>query len=427
MERVDRVRTESSYNRDSVVGLAKLRAHYFYCCIPQLLKFGGFGSRGRMAFLDVVAARLNLQYVLETTEAIVVATMPHLFGEAQVSFMTFLREEWWPVFQVLASGPYTTFGLNQSERNEFFSHHVVRPWTQQSHVYTPPTNGKFLDLEQRRMYTIYKQVQSGQHQILFGKHQRYYTHEEELASVFLPRDETVTFNNHLAITKNLIEYLAHPYEQLLRNKKVDELDAALQMQADLDYVVNHEDMVDGVNRAIEDVASLPTFEERAARAEQLQKVCIMARVRLRLSAEQVRLTTTARHEHEHMVLQVYDLIDEASRCLEQDDVERAYELVKAVQVYLPHVPRRSDNAQRLIIPCLVLPQVTQGEQQYYSGRTGTGGPLDVAVGIDSDSAITATTNRNYCVRINTGSSFLHNASVTGVGGEVCRRSVVWVP
>ena len=125
------------------------------------------------------------------------------------------------------------------------------------------------------------------------------------------------------------------------------------MQADLNYVVNHEDMVDGVNRAIEDVASLPTFEERAARAEQLQKVCIMARVRLRLSAEQVRLTTTARHEHEHMVLQVYDLIDEASSCLEQDDVERAYELVKAVQVYLPHVPRRSDNAQKLIIPCLV--------------------------------------------------------------------------
>ena len=175
-----------------------------------------------------------------------------------------------------------------------------------------------------------------------------------------------------------------------------------------------------MNRALEDVASLPTFEERAARAEQLQKVCIMARVRLRLSAEQVRLTTTARHEHEHMVLQVYDLIDEASRCLEQDDVERAYELVKAVQVYLPHVPRRSDNAQRLIIPCMVLPQVTHKEQQYYLGRTGTGGPLDVAVGIDSDSAITATTNRNDCVRINTGSSFLHNASVTGVGGGVSK-------
>ena len=75
-------------------------------------------------------------------------------------------------------------------------------------------------------------------------------------------------------------------------------------------------MTDGVNRALEDVASLPTFEERAARREQLQRVCIMARVRLRLSAEQVRQTTTARHEHEHMVLQVYDLIDEASRCLE---------------------------------------------------------------------------------------------------------------
>ena len=60
------------------------------------------------------------------------------------------------------------------------------------------------------------------------------------------------------------------------------------------------------------------------------------------------------------------------------------------------------------------------EQQFYSGRTGTGGPLDVAVGIDSNSAITATTNKKDCASINTGSSFLHNASVTGAGGGVSK-------
>ena len=60
------------------------------------------------------------------------------------------------------------------------------------------------------------------------------------------------------------------------------------------------------------------------------------------------------------------------------------------------------------------------ERQFYSGRTGTGGPLDVAVGLDSDSAITASTNKNDFSNINTGSSYLHNASVTGVGGGVSK-------
>ena len=71
-------------------------------------------------------------------------------------------------------------------------------------------------------------------------------------------------------------------------------------------------------------------------------------------------------------------------------VSGAYALVKAVDSYVPAVSH-SDYAyaNRLMIPCLVLPLVAQEETQYYSSRTGTGGPLDVAVGIDSDSAITA--------------------------------------
>ena len=37
----------------------------------------------------------------------------------------------------------------------------------------------------------------------------------------------------------------------------------------MDYVINGEDMIEGVPDAPAEVASLPTFEERAARAEQL--------------------------------------------------------------------------------------------------------------------------------------------------------------
>ena len=76
----------------------------------------------------------------------------------------------------------------------------------------------------------------------------------------------------MALTRSLLENVAQPFEQLLRHKKVDELDANLKLQEDLSYVFNHEDMTEGVPDALAEVASLPTFEERSARAEQFQIV-----------------------------------------------------------------------------------------------------------------------------------------------------------
>ena len=129
MKHLDKVQDQpdSSYNLDSVHGMAKLRSIYMDYCIPQFMNYEGFGSRGRKAFLDVVAARLTQQYVLGTKEkAVRTGYLPQWFGAAQLSFMTFLKKDWWPLFQVLARGPYTTFELEQRERNESHSHHVVQ-------------------------------------------------------------------------------------------------------------------------------------------------------------------------------------------------------------------------------------------------------------------------------------------------------------
>ena len=171
MKHLDKVQDQPylNYNLDSVRGMAKLRSIYMDYCISEFMNYEGFGSRGRKAFLNVVAARPTQQYVLGTKEkAVRTGYLPQWFGAAQLSFMTLLREDWWPLFQVLARGPYTTFGLEQSEMNEFHSQHVVQLYTQQPNVFTPPVNTMFVGLEHGRMYTIYKQVPKGQHQIMFG-------------------------------------------------------------------------------------------------------------------------------------------------------------------------------------------------------------------------------------------------------------------
>ena len=183
-----------------------------------------------------------------------------------------------------------------------------------------------------------------------------------------------------------------------------------------------DEMESDVRDSMTQTATLPTLEEREQMADQLKALHSRTRESLRLVTERVGETSRSCNDHLHILLQVQDLHEGATRCLEQGDVSRAYELVKAVDSYIPIEVSHWDYmyAKRLTIPCLVLPLVAQEETQFYSGRTGTGGPLDVAVGIDSDSAITATTNRSDLVSINTGSSFLHNASVTGVGGGVSK-------
>jgi hypothetical protein len=166
-------------HRAHVIGMERLRKRYFEHFIPEFLKREGFGSRGREDFLKVPAMRLTAQYVLGTTESDARTDDPALLSADDQRFLSFLKEEWWPLFRVLAKGPYTTFGLNQCLRNEFYSEHVIHLHTQQPNVYTPPENGVYLGLQRGRMYTMYKQIQHGEHQVQYGPFQKFYTGEHE--------------------------------------------------------------------------------------------------------------------------------------------------------------------------------------------------------------------------------------------------------
>ena len=202
------------------------------------------------------------------------------------------------------------------------------------------------------MYTIHKQVPKSQQPIKFGQLQKFYTEDNEFDRVNLPREETITKSSQIALTRSLLNNVVQPYEHLLRHIKLSKFEADHELQGHLSYVVNSSDMIEGVLDALTQTASLLTFEERAAMAEQLQILHTMAQARSRLSVERVRETSTACHDHVHMLLKVHDVHEEASRCLEQGDVERAYELAKAMQSYLPYVHSRSGEAKRLTIPCL---------------------------------------------------------------------------
>ena len=61
-------------------------------CILEFMVFEGFGSRGRTAFLNVVATRLTQQYVLGTMEKNARTDVPHVLGAAQQTFKPFVRE-----------------------------------------------------------------------------------------------------------------------------------------------------------------------------------------------------------------------------------------------------------------------------------------------------------------------------------------------
>jgi hypothetical protein len=65
MTRLDKVQDQPdlSKQRDSVIGMARLRSIYMDYCILEFTKREGFGSRGRDAFLNVVASRLAGQYM----------------------------------------------------------------------------------------------------------------------------------------------------------------------------------------------------------------------------------------------------------------------------------------------------------------------------------------------------------------------------
>ena len=167
----------------------------------------------------------------------------------------------------------------------------------------------------RRMYTMYKQVPKGEHQITFCIPHKFYT-SNELDRVIPPPEETISWNGLYEITRSLLDNLLQPYEQLLCFKKTDKLMADSELQEYFDYIVNSDDMTEGFSDALTQTASLPTFEERSAMAEQLQILHTMAQARIRLSAKRVGETSTSCNDHLHILLHVQDLYEEATRCLE---------------------------------------------------------------------------------------------------------------
>ena len=418
----DKAQCNFNGHRAHVIGMERLRKRYFEHFIPKFLEREGFGSRGREEFLKVPAMRLTAQYVLGTTESDARTDDPALLSAADQTFLTFLREEWWPLFRVLAKGPYTTFGLNQCLRNEFYSIHVVHLHTQQPNVYTPPENGMYLGLTRGRMYTMYKQVPHGIHQVHFGPLQKFYTDEHELDRVNPQQGNNLSWHRYVEVTRSRLDQMVQPWEELHRCKEYSKLMAMHQLQDCLDYMCNDDEMGRGLTDSLSETANLPTLAQRKCMADHLIDLHARTREGLRMVTAQVGDISKECNDLLHMMLQVQDLHEEATRCLAQGDVPRAYELIKAVDSYIPIDVSRAEymRAKRVTIPCLVVSLVDEEGTQFYSGRTGTGGPLDVAVGIDSDSAITATTNKSDLVNVNSGSSYLHNASVTGVGGGVSK-------
>ena len=123
-------RPDLDTQRDSAIGMERLRSYYTDHCIPEFTKREGFGSRSRDDLLKVAAMRITPQYVLGTTDSDVRTDDPALLSADDQRFLTFLKEVWWPLFQVLAKGPYTTIGLTQCTTSEFYSQHIVQLHTQ---------------------------------------------------------------------------------------------------------------------------------------------------------------------------------------------------------------------------------------------------------------------------------------------------------
>ena len=100
--------------------------------------FEGFGSRGRTAFLNVVATRLTKQYVLGTEETNKYTDVAHGVGASQ---QTDVREgDLVAVVSSIGKWSLHYVWTGQSERNEFHSQQVVKLYTQQPNVFTPPAD-----------------------------------------------------------------------------------------------------------------------------------------------------------------------------------------------------------------------------------------------------------------------------------------------
>jgi hypothetical protein len=126
--RLDKVQDQPdrSKQQDNVIRMNRLRSIYMSYCIPEFTKLEGFGSSGRNAFLNVVAARPTKQHVLGAKERDICTDALQWLSADDQRFLTFLKDDWWPLFQVLTTCPYTTFGQGKSQRNEFHSQHVAQ-------------------------------------------------------------------------------------------------------------------------------------------------------------------------------------------------------------------------------------------------------------------------------------------------------------
>jgi hypothetical protein len=254
-------------------------------CIPVFTDHQGFGSRGQAALKNVVAARLNKQYVLGCREQDLQTSVPNADDQR---FLTFVKEDWWPLYQVVTGGPYSTMGLERSMRSEFHSQHVGQLHTHQVGVHTPPVNNMYIGLEHGTLYTIYKRVAGDEYQVNFGTDQKYFS-TDELHNVDLSTYTTESpseFKTLVAVTKGILDYLVQPYEQLLRYKKMENTLAETGMQTCLDYVVNSDEMGQAFSDILTEAVSQPTFEQRAEMAEQLQVLHTLSLTRIRETTEQ---------------------------------------------------------------------------------------------------------------------------------------------
>ena len=141
--------------------MGRLRDFYMRYCSPKFIERKGFGDHGYKKLLNVVAVRLTKQHVLgcKPTEVDTVEV-----SEEDHKFLTFLKDYWWPLYQVLARRPFNSMGLVKHMRGEFFREHVSQLHTYQTMVHRPPPHGLYDYLTPGRLYTIYKKNFAWQYQ-----------------------------------------------------------------------------------------------------------------------------------------------------------------------------------------------------------------------------------------------------------------------
>jgi hypothetical protein len=117
------------------------------------------------------------------------------------------------------------------------------------------------------------------------------------------------------VTRNLLDQMVPPWEELLRCTEYSKLMAYHQMQDCLDYMCNDDEMGRGFADSVAETANLPTLAQRQCMADHVNRLHERTREGLRMVTEQVGEISKECNGHLHMLLQVQDLHEEATRCL----------------------------------------------------------------------------------------------------------------